>query len=264
MTGAAVTDVPEISEDWYHHVVEFADRTPTPVHWFAVHFTEGAILLLGALLVLAALSRLIGGDLRDRALALAAPVAVVLAYGASEGLKSVVAEDRPCRGPAGLVILADHCPAVGDWSFPSNHATIAGALAATTLLLHRRIGLAGVPLALLAAFSRVFVGVHYPHDVAIGLLLGALVGTLLTPLAARPLAAVLGRLFPAPPPPSPHPPATGSGRPAGRARVIHSVTAEPGRPTRAAPRHPVPPIDQQPRAAGDPERRSVRGWREGG
>ncbi|MEU1689440.1 phosphatase PAP2 family protein [Micromonospora sp. NPDC005707] len=193
MTEALVTDVPEVSADWYHDIVEFADRTPEPVHWFALHFTEGAIVLLGVLLVLAALARLVGRDLRGRALALAAPVAVVCAYASSEGLKTLIAEDRPCRSPADLVIVAGHCPPAGDWSFPSNHATIAGALAAATLLLHRRIGLVAVPLAVLAAFSRTFVGVHYPHDVAAGLLLGVLVGTLLTPVLARPVAEVLRR-----------------------------------------------------------------------
>ncbi|MET7965764.1 phosphatase PAP2 family protein [Micromonospora sp. NPDC005305] len=193
MTDALVTDVPDVSADWYHDIVEFADRTPEPVHWFALHFTEGAIVLLGILLVLAALARLVGGDLRGRALALAAPVAVVCAYASSEGLKTLIAEDRPCRSPADLVIVAGHCPPAGDWSFPSNHATIAGALAAAALLLHRRIGLVAVPLAVLAAFSRTFVGVHYPHDVAAGLLLGVLVGTLLTPVLARPVADVLRR-----------------------------------------------------------------------
>ncbi|WP_262283448.1 phosphatase PAP2 family protein [Micromonospora sp. MA102] len=193
MTDALVTDVPDVSTDWYHDIVEFADRTPEPVHWFALHFTEGAIVLLGILLVLAALTRLVGGDLRGRALALAAPVAVVCAYASSEGLKTLIAEDRPCRSPADLVIVAGHCPPAGDWSFPSNHATIAGALAATALLLHRRIGLVAAPLAVLAAFSRTFVGVHYPHDVAAGLLLGVLVGTVLTPVLARPVADVLRR-----------------------------------------------------------------------
>jgi undecaprenyl-diphosphatase len=193
MTDTVMTGVPDISADWYHDIVQYADSTPHPVHWFATHFTEGAILLLGVLLVLAALTRLVGGDVRGRALALAAPVTVLLAYGASEGLKDLIAEDRPCRSPADLVIVAGHCPPVGDWSFPSNHATIAGALAATTLLLHRRIGLVAAPLALLAALSRTFVGVHYPHDVAAGLLLGVLFGALLTPLAARPVAELLAR-----------------------------------------------------------------------
>src|SRR5437899_1987864 len=118
MTDAVMTDVPDISADWYHDIVQYADSTPQPVHWFATHFTEGAILLLGVLMVLAALTRLVGGDVRGRALALAAPVTVLLAYGASEGLKDLIAEDRPCRSPADLVIVAGHCPPVGDWSFP--------------------------------------------------------------------------------------------------------------------------------------------------
>ncbi|MEV7411122.1 phosphatase PAP2 family protein, partial [Streptomyces althioticus] len=45
-----------------------------------------------------------------------------------------------------------------------------------------------VPLALLAAFSRVFVGVHYPHDVAAGLLLGAAVALTFVALATGPAA----------------------------------------------------------------------------
>ncbi|MDZ5447319.1 phosphatase PAP2 family protein [Micromonospora sp. 4G57] len=193
MTDTIMTDVPDISVDWYRDIVDFADGTPQPVHWFATHFTEGAVLLLGVLLVVAAATRLLGGDIRGRALALAAPVSVLVAYGGSEGLKDLVAEDRPCRSPADLMIVAAHCPPVGDWSFPSNHATIAGALAAATLLLHRRIGLVAAPLALLAALSRTFIGVHYPHDVAAGLLLGVLVGALVTPLAARPVAEALRR-----------------------------------------------------------------------
>ena len=79
MTDTVMTDVPDISVDWYHGIVDFADGTPQPVHWFATHFTEGAILLLGVLLVLAALARLVAGDVRGRALAVAAPVSVLLA-----------------------------------------------------------------------------------------------------------------------------------------------------------------------------------------
>ncbi|MFG1949902.1 phosphatase PAP2 family protein [Micromonospora sp. NPDC048830] len=187
-----MSEVPQISTDLYHEIVDFADGTPEPVRWLAGHFTEWSIILLGALLVVAAAPRL-GAGPRRLALALAAPVAVVLAYGASELLKSLVDEDRPCRTPADLVIIAGHCPPAGDWSFPSNHSTIAGALAAVILLLSPRLAWYAVPLAVLAAFSRTFVGVHYPHDVVAGLLLGALVGTVGTPLLARPVAELLRR-----------------------------------------------------------------------
>ncbi|MEV0327082.1 phosphatase PAP2 family protein [Micromonospora echinospora] len=191
-------DVPQVSVEWYRDIVEFADRTPEPVQWFAAHFTEGSVVLLGLLFLLAAWRRF-GGTSRDRAAALVAPVAVVLAYGLSEWIKTLFDQERPCRALADLAIVAGHCPPTGDWSFPSNHSTIAGALAATTLVLGLRLGLLAVPLALLAAFSRTFVGVHYPHDVVAGVLLGALVGTVLLMTLTGPVAHLLDRRRTGPP-----------------------------------------------------------------
>ncbi|MGW4501330.1 phosphatase PAP2 family protein [Micromonospora sp. NPDC004336] len=186
-------DVPEISVKWYQDIVDFAADTPQPVQWFAEHFTEGAILLLGALWLVAAVSRL-GTGPRGWAYALMSPVAVVLAYGCSEALKVMVDQERPCRTVVTeLAIVAGECPPTGDWSFPSNHSTIAGGLAVATLLLSRRVGWVALPLAALAAFSRTFVGVHYPHDVIAGLLLGAALTALLLPLLARPTAGLLQR-----------------------------------------------------------------------
>ncbi|MEU6072298.1 phosphatase PAP2 family protein [Micromonospora sp. NPDC047074] len=193
MIDADAPGVPEISVEWYQDIVDFAADTPQPLQWFAEHFTEGAILLLGALWLVAAVSRLRGGPL-DRAYALVSPLPVVLAYGLSELLKTVVDQERPCRVVVTeLAIVAGECPPTGDWSFPSNHSTIAGGLAVATLLLSRRVGLVALPLAALAAFSRTFVGVHYPHDVVAGVLLGALVAALLTPLLARAVARLLTR-----------------------------------------------------------------------
>ncbi|WP_435207719.1 phosphatase PAP2 family protein [Micromonospora sp. bgisy143] len=191
MADNGSTDVPEISAEWYRDIVDAAAGTPHPVQWFVGHATEAVILLLGALLVTAALRRLAGGP-HNRALALVAPLPTLLAYASSEWIKTMVDEDRPCR-TIGRAIIAGACPPPGDYSFPSNHATLAGALAVTTLLLSRRLGLVALPLAVLAAFSRVFVGVHYPHDVAAGLLLGALVALVATPLLARPTAEALRR-----------------------------------------------------------------------
>ncbi|MBG6068538.1 phosphatase PAP2 family protein [Micromonospora ureilytica] len=194
-------DVPEISAEWYSDVVDAAAGSPEPVQWFVGHATEGVILLLGALLVMAALSRRSGGP-HDRALALIAPLPALLAYLGSEFFKTVVDQERPCR-TIGREIIAGACPPPGDWSFPSNHATIAGALAVTTLLLNRRLGVVALPVAALGAFSRVFVGVHYPHDVIAGVLFGALVAVAVTPLLARPTSEVLRRRANRPDSPAP-------------------------------------------------------------
>ncbi|MGH3426202.1 MAG: phosphatase PAP2 family protein, partial [Terriglobales bacterium] len=59
------------------------------------------------------------------------------------------------------------------------------------LLIHRRWGALAAALALFLAFARVYVGVHYPTDVAGGLLIGATVGLLLMISRLRSLLARL-------------------------------------------------------------------------
>ncbi|WP_441249769.1 phosphatase PAP2 family protein [Kitasatospora sp. McL0602] len=118
---------------------------------------------------------------------LASPVIVVAAYLVNSVLKSLVSENRPCQQLPTSVTL-EACPVAGDWSFPSNHSVIAFAAATALWFAFRRLGwIAGVA-ALAMAASRVWIGVHYPHDVAVGALIGILVGI--------PLALVAGRAAP--------------------------------------------------------------------
>lgn len=110
---------------------------------------------------------------RDRTrfwLLAAAGAGTVAAYATSELVKLAVTEERPCRAVDFATVLA--CPAPGDWSWPSNHSTIAGALAVACLLVVPRLWPVVVPLALAVAGARVAAGVHYVHDVASGLALG--------------------------------------------------------------------------------------------
>jgi undecaprenyl-diphosphatase len=59
-----------------------------------------------------------------------------------------------------------------DFSFPSGH-TIASFEAATVLLIrHRRFGIPAMVLAILIAFSRLYLYVHYPTDVLASIVLG--------------------------------------------------------------------------------------------
>ncbi|MFI8359866.1 phosphatase PAP2 family protein [Streptomyces sp. NPDC085612] len=83
------------------------------------------------------------------------------------------------------------CPPPGDWSFPSNHSVLAGAAAVALVAAAPRLAPVVVPAALLMAFSRVFAGVHYPHDVALGLLPGGSVAALAVVVAARPATAAV-------------------------------------------------------------------------
>ena len=59
-----------------------------------------------------------------------------------------------------------------DFSFPSGH-TIASFEAATAILLrHKKLGIAAMILAILIAFSRMYLYVHYPTDVIASVFLG--------------------------------------------------------------------------------------------
>lgn len=66
-----------------------------------------------------------------------------------------------------------------DYSFPSDHATAGFAIAAA-FLLHgmRRRGFVFLAAALLLAFSRVYVGIHYVGDVAGGAVTGIVAAAL--------------------------------------------------------------------------------------
>jgi undecaprenyl-diphosphatase len=172
----------DFQDRWlYLDITGQARDAPGWLRHTAEAWTEGGLLLFGVLFV-TAWWRTRRGDPRAFAIAALAPVATAVAYVCSELLKSVITEERPCRAVAGAARSLAECPPHGDWSFPSNHATIAGAAALSLALVRRAVLWLTAPLALLMAYSRVFVGVHYPHDVAAGLLLGALVAVLVVRL----------------------------------------------------------------------------------
>jgi membrane-associated phospholipid phosphatase len=115
-------------------------------------------------------------------LALAAPVAVVLAFALAEIVKRVVAEVRPCYSlPHDYFV--DACPTRTDYAFPSGHSTVATATVAALWLLDRRLAVIAAAFALFEGFTRVYLGAHYPHDV-----LGAA-------LLALPVAYLTSRLL---------------------------------------------------------------------
>lgn len=96
----------------------------------------------------------------------------LVALGIGAALGSLWMEQRP--------FVADHfAPLVAhgrDASFPSDHLLVLGALAGACWMRARPLALVALVLAVLVAVGRVFVGLHYPIDVAAGFGIGTLCG----------------------------------------------------------------------------------------
>ena len=84
-------------------------------------------------------------------------------------LKNVVARIRPYDLNTGVELLISK---LSDFSFPSGH-TLASFEGATVLLIkNKKLGIPAMILAVIIAFSRLYLYVHYPTDVLAGALLG--------------------------------------------------------------------------------------------
>ncbi len=108
--------------------------------------------------------------------------AVYLSGFAENWMKEAVARVRPCRAIVGIRLITS-CPK--SYSMPSGHSISSFAFAAPLFLLMRPyIALAWrlYPLLLASAiaFSRLYLGVHYPTDVLVGAGMGACVGLALS------------------------------------------------------------------------------------
>lgn len=85
-------------------------------------------------------------------------------------LKNIVARTRPYEVVPGLQLLIEK---QNDFSFPSGHSSASFAVAMVLFKMVPKVwGIPAVVLAALIAFSRLYVGVHYPTDVIAGILIG--------------------------------------------------------------------------------------------
>ena len=160
------------------------------LHGPMLAFASYGVVLFGVLLVVGfAVARTRGP--RTMAAALWAGVATLLAVAANQPIVNGVREARPYTDHPHILVLANRS---ADFSFPSDHAVMAGAVAAGLWLVDRRLGIAATVAAALMAFARVYIAAHYPHDVVVGLAFGAAITLLGWWLLSRPLTRVVARL----------------------------------------------------------------------
>lgn len=85
----------------------------------------------------------------------------LLGLGLNQLILFVVHRVRPYDGGVTNLLIERSA----DFSFPSDHATAAFAIAAAFLLhASRRAGFAFLVAACLIAFSRIYIGTHWRHD----------------------------------------------------------------------------------------------------
>lgn len=116
------------------------------------------------------------GKKTGRKIALAGLAALAIGFASSEVIKEITLRPRP------FAVLPDVRLLVGaphSYAFPSGHTTSAFAAASGAVLATRRLlgkvpawGWGMLALAATIAYSRLYVGVHWPTDVAAGVVLG--------------------------------------------------------------------------------------------
>ncbi|MFN2496027.1 MAG: phosphatase PAP2 family protein [Pseudonocardiaceae bacterium] len=89
--------------------------------------------------------------------------------------KPVLPRRRPAYEDVPAARRLNHGDRPGSSSFPSGHAASAAAFATAVTMESPVLGLAVAPVAAAVAYSRVHTGVHWPSDVAAGMLMGTAV-----------------------------------------------------------------------------------------
>ncbi|MES2225032.1 MAG: phosphatase PAP2 family protein [Patescibacteria group bacterium] len=91
-------------------------------------------------------------------------------------LKIFIAYPRPFTVLANLRVLVS---LPDDYSFPSGHSAITMALATGVYCYNKKLGMLLFAFAFVVGMARIYVGVHYPLDVAVGFMLGFLIPKLI-------------------------------------------------------------------------------------
>jgi undecaprenyl-diphosphatase len=116
---------------------------------------------------------------RLRPVAFQVLLALLLAHAIVDlGVKPFFARPRPFVTTATSRVVGHYRPPT--YSFPSGHAALSCAASTVLAFGVPQMKALWIALAALVAFSRVYIGVHYPLDVTCGALLGVAIGVLVS------------------------------------------------------------------------------------
>lgn len=118
-------------------------------------------------------------------------VVVLISDLLSTTFKNIFLRVRPCHAIEGVRLLVG-CG--GSYSFPSGHATNIFAAMVFLSARYRRLLPFFLVVAASVAYSRVYVGVHYPIDVAAGAVLGTVVALIFAEADRKWVTAIINNL----------------------------------------------------------------------
>lgn len=180
---------------WNQHLFLMLNASADPAGWlvaFACVAANSPDVLVPAVLV----GLWIWGPPAQRGALLAVAGGVLVGLGINQGLGALWFEPRPFMAGIGHTWLA-HAP---DNSFPSDHATFVWSLGAGLIFTGaaRRWGTAVCAYGVLVAWSRVYVGVHFPIDMVAAVpvaVVGGGVACLIRPVVTVWVLPVAGRVY---------------------------------------------------------------------
>ena len=122
----------------------------------------------GLIWILAALLMIISKRYRKYGFLMLVTLALCTLIGNSI-IKPLVGRIRPCNVDTSIALLISRPEG---FSFPSGHTTSSAGAATIILIADKKLGTVAWVLAIMIAFSRLYLYVHYPSDVFAGLILG--------------------------------------------------------------------------------------------
>ena len=169
--------------DWslFQHINSLSIHTAW-AHGLFSAFADYGIVLFALLLAVAGVMSLRQSNHVLLAGTAWSALASVCALALNQPVASWVNRARPYAAHPSILTLVHRGT---DPSFMSDHAIVASAVAAGLILVVKKLGVVAIVLALAMAFTRVYVGAHYPGDVLAGLTFGTAITLVGAPVAGR-------------------------------------------------------------------------------